>query len=78
MSSLTVRLPDSIHSKLRVLAKKDNVSVNQLIASAVTEKVSALMTDDYLAERAARGSRERFMQALSQVPDVEPEPYDVL
>jgi predicted transcriptional regulator len=76
MSSITVRLPDSIHKNLRSIAKKDRVSINQLISSAVTEKVSALMTEDYLETRAARASREAFDAALAKIPSVPPEPYD--
>ena len=34
--------------------------MKQFIALAVAEKVSALMTVDYLAQRAQRGSREKF------------------
>jgi predicted transcriptional regulator len=78
MSSITVRLPDSIHKNLRSIAKKDHVSINQLISSAVTEKVSALMTEDYLETRAARTSRETFDAALTQIPSIPPEPYDRL
>lgn len=33
---------------------------------------------DALEERAARGSREKFEEALTKIPDVEPEPYDRL
>ncbi|MDR1184553.1 MAG: type II toxin-antitoxin system HicB family antitoxin [Coriobacteriales bacterium] len=78
MSSITVRLPDSIHKNLRSIAKKDHVSINQLISSAVTEKVSALMTEDYLETRAVRASRETFDAALAQIPNIPPEPYDRL
>jgi predicted transcriptional regulator len=78
MSSVTVRLSDSLHSQLRAVAKKDKVSINQLINAAVAEKVSALMTEDYLEARAARGSREAFERAMMQVPHVAPEPYDAL
>lgn len=78
MSALSVRLPDSLHRQLKQLAKKEGVSVNQLISTAVAEKLSALMTEDYLRERAERGSRERFEAALALVPDTEPEPGDQL
>lgn len=74
MSALSVRLPDSLHRQLKQLAKQEGVSVNQLISTAVAEKLSALMTEDYLRERAERGSRGRFEAALSLVPDTEPEP----
>lgn len=40
--------------------------------------MAALMTLDYLEERARRGSREKFDTALAGLPDVEPESYDRL
>lgn len=78
MSALSVRLPDSLHRQLKQLAKKEGVSVNQLISTAVAEKLSALMTEDYLRERAVRGDRGQFEAALALVPDVEPQPGDEL
>ncbi len=78
MSTISVRIPDYLHKALREAAAKENVSMNQLIALALAEKLSALMTEEYLEKRAARGSREKFEEALSKVPDVEPPPYDRL
>nr|WP_246580598.1 toxin-antitoxin system HicB family antitoxin [Deinococcus aestuarii] len=75
---MSVRLPDSLHKRLKDLAKQEGVSVNQLISTAVAEKVSALLTEDYLRERAARGSWEKFDAALSLVPDAEPDLADRL
>ena len=72
MSAINLRLPDSLHEAVRELAEKENVSINQFITIALAEKISALMTEDYLKERAGRGSREKFEAALSQVADVEP------
>lgn len=37
MSSLSLRLPKSLHEKLRELAERDEVSINQFIATAVAE-----------------------------------------
>ena len=78
MSTISVSLPESLHRTARELAAKDNVSVDQFIAVALAEKISALMTEDYLAQRAAKGSRERFQAALSRVPDVEADEHDKL
>lgn len=78
MSALSVRLPDSLHKRLKELAIQEGVSINQLISLAVTEKVSALLTEDYLNVRAARASREKFDAAMSLVPDTEPVPKDRL
>ncbi|MDX1642450.1 MAG: YlcI/YnfO family protein [Balneolaceae bacterium] len=78
MSTLSVRLPDSLHKKLKELAEQEGVSMNQFITLAVSEKMSALLTVDYLKERAERGSRKAFEEIMSEVPDVEPEEYDKL
>ncbi len=78
MSTLSLRLANSLHDEVKNLAKKEGISINQFIASAVAEKMSALMTDDYLTERAKRGNKKAFLEAMSKVPDVEPEPHDRL
>ena len=51
--------------------------MNQLISSAVGEKLAALMTEDYLA-RARRGNRKAYENVLRRVPDVAPEERDKL
>jgi len=76
MSTLSVRLPNSLHDRLRELAREEGVSMNQLIATAVAEKLSALDAESYLAERAGRGSRGRFERALARVPDAAPDAGD--
>ena len=76
MSAISLRLPDSLHSRARVLSKRDHISINQFVATAVAEKIAALETEDYLAQRAARGSRAKFEAALAQVPDREPDEHD--
>ncbi len=76
MSTLSLRLPDSLHETARTLARQEHVSVNQLISTAVAEKISALMTETYLAQRAAKGSRKEFLNIMSRVPDVPPDPKD--
>jgi hypothetical protein len=76
MSALSLRLPDSLHNRARVLSKRDRVSINQFVASAVAEKISALETEEYLNERAKRASRKKFEAALSKVPDREPDEHD--
>lgn len=78
MSTLSVRLPDSLHKKLKELAEKEGVSMNQFITLAVSEKMSALLTVDYLKERAEKGNRKTFEKIMSEVPDVKPEEYDKL
>ena len=76
MSQITVRVPDSILRKARELAGQDQISLDQFISLAMAEKVSVLLTADYLEERAKRGSMERFREILARVPAVEPDPDD--
>lgn len=78
MSALSLRLPNSLHKQLRELARSEGVSINQLVNSAVAEKMAALMTAEYLEERAQRGSRKAFKAAMAKIPDAEPEPKDRL
>jgi len=67
MSTLSVRLPDSLHSKIKKLSKKDNISLNQFIASAVTEKITAIETETYLSDRAKKGKLDKYLNVLSKV-----------
>ena len=78
MGALNLRLPESLHRKLSELAEREGISINQLINSAVAEKMSALMTEEYLEARAKRGDRRKFEAVLAKVPDVEPEETDRL
>ena len=72
MSSISLRLPESLHKRVRELAEREQVSINQLITTALAEKMSALLTEEYLEARAARGSRAAFERVLGKVRDVEP------
>jgi hypothetical protein len=72
MSTLSLRLPVSLHRKLSDLAENEGVSLNQLISSAAAEKVAALMTQEYLLGRASRASRGKFDAVLARVPKASP------
>ena len=78
MSALSLRLPNSLHERARELARREGVSINQLVSAALAEKMSALLTEEHLQARARRGSRSHFLAALAQVPAVEVEAEDVL
>ncbi len=78
MSTLSLRLPNSLHKALRELADQEGISINQLITTATAEKVASLMTLDYLEKRGRRGSRQRFEAVLAKVPNAEPDGDDRL
>lgn len=68
MSTLSLRIPDSLHRTLKSAADRDGVSINQFVSLAVAEKLSALQTYNLIVDRAAKGSRESFLKAMSMVP----------
>ena len=78
MSTLNIQLPESLYKSLQKLAEQDGISLDQFVALAIAEKISALTTEGYLQERANRGNRAQYEAVLAKVPDVEPEPYDML
>lgn len=69
MSALTIRLPNSVHQKIKELAERDEISVNQFIASAAAEKMASVMTLHYLDVEAAEGKHSEFKKFLKMVPD---------
>jgi len=78
MSTMSVRLPESLHRQAKALAEREGVSINQLVATALAEKLAALMTLEYLEERAARGDRRAFERVLRKVKDRKPQAGDEL
>ncbi len=78
MSTISLRLPESLHKTAKLVAERDGISMNQLIASALAEKMAAFATKEYLEERAKRGNKKKFARALKKVSNVEADEYDRL
>lgn len=78
MTTLSIRVPDSLHRAIKELATKDGYSMNQFLVTAAAEKLSALETVDYLRQRAERANLKDFDRLLSMVPDTEPDRGDEL
>ena len=76
MSTLSLRIPHSLHEQIRNLAKREGISINQFVASAAAEKMTALLTEEYIEARAKKGSVKKFKKVLKKVPNSEPEHYD--
>jgi hypothetical protein len=55
-----LRLPRSLKEAVERLSREDRTSINQFVATAVAEKVSALQTARYFADRKARADFEAF------------------
>lgn len=77
MSTLSLRLPNSIHQSAKIFAEREGISINQLAATALAEKLAALATESFINERAARSSSPAFAAALASVPASAPDAHDV-
>ena len=83
MSALSIRIPESLHQSLKRAAQLEGVSVNQFVALCIVEKVTLVHTQrpsEGVQARLERPpvSRERFLELLQAVPDIEPEARDRL
>jgi predicted DNA-binding ribbon-helix-helix protein len=78
MSTMSLRLPDYLHNNIREIAGNEHISVNQLVTTAIAEKVSALATEKYLNEMSAKGSAQLFDSVMSKVNKRPPLPGDEL
>jgi len=66
------------HRHIREIAKREGVSINQFISTAVSEKVSAILTEEYLSDRASRAKKGTLKSILDNVPARAPLPEDRL
>lgn len=64
MSTLTIRLPDDKHNRLRQLAKHRDISVNKLIEELATISIAEFDAETRFRTLAARGSTERGLALL--------------
>lgn len=65
-SNFALRLQPSLLQEARKLAEAEGVALNQLINVAVAEKVSALRTESYITERAARANIPKALRILKR------------
>jgi predicted transcriptional regulator len=70
MKAIQVRLPDTIHHKLKSLAKEEGISINNFIVSSISNEVIRQETRDFFKKAAAHFKPEDFAEALAAIPDV--------
>lgn len=73
---IQLRLPRSVKNGVERWAKRDGTSMNQLIASAVAEKLSALETAEFFEERARRADVAIFDRIMSRAGGETPQEGD--
>ncbi len=76
MSQIIVELPKSLHMKIAELSEAEGISANQFLILAAAEKMSAILTENYLEEEARKGKREDFEKVMKAVPCAEPDEHD--
>ncbi len=78
MKTVEAQIPEPVLKQAQELADRENVPLEQIISLAVAQSVGVWSNESYVALRAKRGSREKFLDALKEVPDVDPPDYDRL
>jgi hypothetical protein len=61
-----LRLPRSLKRALELQSKEDGTSINQFVATAVAEKLSALQTAEFFAARKARADFKAFDKLMKR------------
>ena len=78
MSAISIELPRSLHLKISELSINEGISEKQFLIIAAAEKVSALLTEDFLESEAFKGKRDDFEKVMKAVPSIQPEPHDLI
>jgi hypothetical protein len=66
ISTYPLRLPTSVKTAAEKLAKAEGVSLNQFVATAVAEKLTAMNTATFFAERKERANFQAFRTILTR------------
>lgn len=66
VSTFPLRLPVSMKAALEQISKRDGTSLNQFLVVAAAEKIAAMETERFFAERKDRSDREAFLRILNR------------
>lgn len=78
MTTIEAKIPEPVLKQAKELAARENIPLDQIVSLAITQAIGVWSNESYIAIRAKRGTKEKFIKALEQVPDVEPPEYDRL
>jgi hypothetical protein len=67
MSTLTIRLPDTKHQRLKAFARSRGISLNKLVEEWATTALAQLDTENRYLLRAARGRPEEGLALLDKL-----------
>ena len=77
-STYPLRLPRSVKAEVERRARTEGVSVNQFVATAVAEKLAAMNTAEFFAERRARADFRTFDRLMRRKGGEPPQPDDAI
>jgi hypothetical protein len=75
-STFPLRLPVSLKAAVEAQSNRDGTSMNQFLVIAAAEKLAAMQTVEFFAERQARADREAFRSILNRPGGEDPRPDD--
>lgn len=78
MRTIQTDVPKAISKQAVELAEKEDVPVEQLVSLALAQPLGVWRSGSLIAERAKRGSREKFLAVLAKAPDVKSADHDRL
>ncbi len=67
---------NSVLEPVEFKMKPQKLYIHQMVVTALTKMISALMADDYLANRAKSASRAKFEHAMAWVSKKSPAELD--
>ena len=67
MATMTIRLPDEKHHRLRLLAQRNGVSLNKLVDEWASMTLAQFDAETRFLARAARGSPKRVLALLDKL-----------
>ena len=76
VATFPLRLPVSLKAELEKLSKRDGTSMNQFLVIAAAEKIAAMETEEFFAERRRRADDEAFLRILNREGGEKPRPED--
>lgn len=75
-ATFPLRLPVSLKAAVERISERDGTSMNQFLVIAAAEKISAMETEDFFADRRKRADHEAFLRILNREGGEEPRPED--
>jgi hypothetical protein len=76
IATFPLRLPVSLKTALETISDRDGTSMNQFLVVAAAEKIAAMQTEEFFAQRRSRADREAFRRILNRQGGEAPSPED--